>query len=76
MGGGGTGFDPIFNYIKKNNEDVGGLVYFTDGFGSVSDRSPNFPVLWITTGKAPDVYGHHDHLRQGETKLFGKVVHI
>ena len=75
-GGGGTGFDPIFNYIKKNNEDVGGLVYFTDGFGSVSDRSPNFPVLWITTGKAPDVYGHHDHLRQGETKLFGKVVHI
>ena len=71
-GGGGTGFDPIFDYIKKNNEDVGGLVYFTDGYGSVSDKSPNFPVLWITTGKAPEVYGHYDD----DTKLFGKVVHI
>ena len=70
-GGGGTSFDPIFNYLAKNNEDVGGLVYFTDGCGTVCDRSPNFPVLWITTYKTPSVdnYG-------SKKKLFGKVVHI
>jgi predicted metal-dependent peptidase len=71
-GGGGTSFDPIFDYIDKNNEDVGGLVYFTDGYGSVRDRNPSFPVLWITTAKAPSVHGHQGR----ETKLFGKVVHI
>ena len=76
-GGGGTGFDPIFNYIEKNNKDVGGLVYFTDGYGSVSNRSPNFPVLWVTTAKAPDVYGHYDDGTGAQpSKLFGKVVPI
>jgi predicted metal-dependent peptidase len=71
-GGGGTSFDPIFDYIEKNNEDVGGLVYFTDGYGCVRDRSPNFPVLWVTTGRVPMVgsYGNSGG------KLFGKVVHI
>jgi predicted metal-dependent peptidase len=73
-GGGGTSFDPIFDYIEKNNEDVGGLVYFTDGYGSVSNRSPSFPVLWITTGQAPMVSGYGDS--RGDGKLFGKVVHI
>lgn len=70
FGGGGTSFDPIFDYIDKTNEDVGGLVYFTDGYGSVGDRNPNFPVLWITTGRAPSLRS------PGGRKLFGKVVHI
>ena len=71
-GGGGTSFDPIFDYIEKNNEDVGGLVYFTDGYGSVRDRSPSFPVLWVTTGRVPMVgsYGNPGG------KLFGKVIQI
>ena len=70
-GGGGTSFDPIFDYLEKSKEDVGGLVYFTDGCGSVRHRSPSFPVLWVTTYVAPSVnsYGSTD-------KLFGKVVHI
>ena len=70
-GGGGTSFDPIFDYLAKSNEDVGGLVYFTDGCGSVRSRNPNFPVLWVTTFRVPSVnhYGSKD-------ELFGKVVHI
>ena len=70
-GGGGTSFDPIFDYLAKSNEDVGGLVYFTDGMGWVSERNPSFPVLWITTYRAPS-FGD----RSGEGKPFGKVVHI
>ena len=70
-GGGGTSFDPIFDYLEKSNEDVGGLVYFTDGMGSVSERNPSFPVLWITTYQAPRFGGRSD-----EGKPFGKVVHI
>ena len=66
FGGGGTSFDPIFDYIDRNNEDVGGLVYFTDGYGSVRQRSPSFPVLWVTTARAPRFGGRE----------FGKVVHI
>lgn len=69
-GGGGTSFDPIFDYIDMYNEDVGGLVYFTDGYGSVRERNPSFPVLWVTTALAPRV-----QTTRG-SKLFGKVVHI
>ena len=71
-GGGGTSFDPIFDYLAKSNEDVGGLVYFTDGCGSVHDRNPKFPVLWVTTYQTPNVYNHYG----SKDKLFGKVVHI
>jgi len=71
-GGGGTSFDPIFDYLAKSNEDVGGLVYFTDGCGSVRDRNPNFPVLWVTTHRTPSVYNYYG----SKDKLFGKVVHI
>lgn len=52
-GGGGTSFDPIFDYLEETKEDVGALIYFTDGFGSVKMRKPAFPVLWVTTGVAP-----------------------
>ena len=65
-GGGGTSFDPIFNYIKDNNVDVGCLIYFTDGYGSVSVPPVSYPVLWVTTGKKPRFYN----------KEFGQIVHI
>lgn len=65
-GGGGTSFDPIFNYIKDNNVDVGCLIYFTDGYGSVSVPPVSYPVLWVTTGKKPRFYN----------KEFGQVIRI
>ena len=65
-GGGGTSFDPIFNYIWDNNVDVGCLIYFTDGYGSVSVPPVSYPVLWVTTGKKPRFYN----------KEFGQVIRI
>ena len=72
-GGGGTSFDPIFNYLDKTKEDVGGLVYFTDGFGNVTMRNPSFPVLWVTSGIAPS-FRTSTGARTKQT--FGKVVEI
>tara|TARA_A100001515_G_scaffold120041_1_gene102856 strand:+ start:5823 stop:7082 length:1260 start_codon:yes stop_codon:yes gene_type:complete len=71
-GGGGTSFTPIFNWIKDNRKekDVSALVYFTDGFGSVSCKRPPYPVLWATTCETP-AYTYN-----GSSRLFGTVVKI
>ena len=53
QGGGGTTFDPIFNYIEENNERIKGLIYLTDGLANVTAPAPDFPVLWVTTRWAP-----------------------
>jgi predicted metal-dependent peptidase len=55
-GGGGTSFDPIFNRIEEEGEEVTALVYMTDGYGSVSVNEPTYPVLWLTSGVEPDFY--------------------
>lgn len=52
-GGGGTSFDPIFNYIKDNDEKVRSLIYMTDGHGACNIPRPPYPVLWLTTSVAP-----------------------
>lgn len=50
IGGGGTNFDPPFNLFNDHTDDAQdcvAIVYFTDGFGSVSDKvEPDVPVLW------------------------------
>jgi hypothetical protein len=49
-GGGGTKFQPVFDYVEKENIDPVALVYLTDLDNS--DRGgvqePGFPVLWVT----------------------------
>tara|TARA_R110000824_G_scaffold147253_1_gene316707 strand:+ start:1075 stop:2361 length:1287 start_codon:yes stop_codon:yes gene_type:complete len=57
FGGGGTSFDPIFDYIEEELLPVSALVYFTDGYGQVHSQEPNYPVLWLTSGIAPRFYG-------------------
>ena len=66
-GGGGTTFDPIFEHIAESNEQVPGLIYFTDGYGRVSTPEPPFPVLWVTTHVAPTFVNQ---------RQWGEVVYI
>jgi predicted metal-dependent peptidase len=66
-GGGGTSFDPIFEHIADSNEQIPGLIYFTDGYGRVSAPKPPFPVLWVTTHVAPTFVNQ---------KQWGEVVYI
>jgi predicted metal-dependent peptidase len=52
-GGGGTSFDPPFHLLNDYTEDaenISAMIYFTDGFGRVSeDVDPNIPVIWAIT---------------------------
>ena len=57
FGGGGTSFDPIFDYIEEEGVPVSSLIYFTDGYGQVYSEQPNYPVMWLTSGATPRFYG-------------------
>ncbi len=46
-GFGGTAFEPVFEDIKKNEEQVRGLFYLSDGWGSYPDEKPDYPVFFI-----------------------------
>jgi len=47
-GGGGTKFEPVFEYIEKEGIQPKGLVYFTDLDGSFPQYAPGYPVLWAS----------------------------
>ena len=50
MGGGGTDFRPVFNWIDQNIKKCAGLVYLTDAYGSFPSEHNGYPVIWVITG--------------------------
>ena len=60
MGGGGTRFTPVFEYIHGHHLTPNVLIYFTDGEGPAPEIKPQYPVIWMLTknGKAPVPWGH------------------
>ena len=60
-GGGGTSFDPVFNYIKSNRfKRFDGCVYLTDGYANEPTIVPPCKVFWLIT---PD--GTTDNIKFG-----------
>lgn len=61
VGGGGTDFIPVFEYVAKgyNSETPGGkfrtvrrpevMVFFTDGHGTFPKQAPDYSVLWCVS---------------------------
>ncbi len=49
MGGGGTCFEPVFEYVEKERINPDVLIYFTDMYGSFPKEPPRYPVIWIAT---------------------------
>lgn len=50
VGGGGTRFTPVFDYIDERSARAPDLLlYFTDGCGPRVERRPRYPVLWVLT---------------------------
>jgi predicted metal-dependent peptidase len=51
-GGGGTLFQPTFDYVTKQGIDPAALIYLTDGYACDARhlRPTEYPVLWVTTG--------------------------
>lgn len=48
VGGGGTEFKPVFDYVNKKGYTPACLIYFTDMYGDFPKREPNYPVMWLT----------------------------
>jgi predicted metal-dependent peptidase len=55
-GGGGTSFEPAFEWVEEHDENPTLLVYLTDMFGSFPEYAPDYPVLWVALGSDPEYY--------------------
>lgn len=70
VGGGGTKFRPVFDWVEENAADAAAVVYFTDLECFDRPTDPGVPTLWAAWGRGSDI----DRL---STSLgFGEVVHI
>ena len=61
-GGGGTCFEPAFDWIQQENIQPDVLVYLTDGVACdiESLQAPDYPVLWVSTLCQPEHYPFGD----------------
>ena len=67
--GGGTRFDPPFHLVDQEGLEPHALIYFTDGYAAVDERTADvvdYPVLWATTGVEPSFRGQE----------FGEIVKL
>ena len=49
---GGTDFRPVFSYVewlieKKEFNNLKGLIYFTDGYGTFPERKPPYETAFV-----------------------------
>lgn len=63
VGGGGTDFRPVFDWVEKNGITPDALVYLTDGMGSFPNAAPEYSVIW-------------GNIHEGSKYPFGDVVDI
>ncbi|MEW8506225.1 MAG: VWA-like domain-containing protein [Candidatus Thiodiazotropha sp.] len=61
-GGGGTCFEPVFDWISTQDLRPDLLVYFTDAEGVFPDYAPPYPVIWLVKGKQPTPWGQRIQL--------------
>ncbi len=50
VGGGGTVFDPCFEWLDKQGIRPQSLIFLTDLYGAFPSDPPPYPVLWASTG--------------------------
>lgn len=56
-GGGGTDFNPPFNYVEEHAIKPVCFVYLTDGYGPFPSSPPDYPVLWVMTTDVTPPWG-------------------
>ncbi|MCG8428709.1 MAG: VWA-like domain-containing protein, partial [Chromatiales bacterium] len=61
-GGGGTSFEPVFEWVEQQGMQPESLVYFTDAEGAFPQQEPHYPVLWLIKGKNPVPWGQRIQL--------------
>ncbi len=61
-GGGGTNFQPVFDWLERSGQHAELVVYFTDAEGTFPSQEPNYPVIWLVKGKHPVPWGQRIQL--------------
>ena len=62
QGGGGTNFNPVFDYIRQRGREPDLLIYFTDAEGEFPVTEAYFDVIWLVKGKASVPWGQRIQL--------------
>jgi len=58
VGGGGTSFKPVFDWLLTYEGEVECLIYFTDGWGDQNELDePAVDTVWLTTDKENFPFG-------------------
>ena len=57
IGGGGTNYKPVFEFIDQELEDVKLLLYFTDLEGIFPKEDPRYEVKWVTPKEGQIPFG-------------------
>lgn len=61
-GGGGTRFEPVFEWLDQADLQADLVVYFTDADGHFPAQEPAVPVIWLVKGKAKTPWGQRIQL--------------
>ena len=56
-GGGGTSFEPVFEFIEEMGLNPHALIVLTDLDGSFPEAAPGYPVLWVSSGYSEAPFG-------------------
>lgn len=62
VGGGGTNFVPVFDWVNRCDTAPDLLIYFTDAAGEFPKAMPTYPVLWLIKGKNKVPWGQRIQL--------------
>ena len=57
LGGGGTDFEPCFDWLDEHGIVPQTLVFLTDLYGTFPASAPSYPVLWASTGSHHAPFG-------------------
>ena len=63
-GGGGTDFNPVFEFIDKELNQPQLLLYFTDLDGKFPENEPLYKVIWVTSNDIEVPFGETILLQQ------------
>ena len=57
VGGGGTDFRPVFDYVRDQGIRPACLLYLTDMYGYFPQEAPDYPVMWCATSDQTGPFG-------------------
>jgi predicted metal-dependent peptidase len=57
VGGGGTAFEPCFEWLDERGIRPQTMVFLTDLYGSFPSSVPSYPVFWASTGRRQAPFG-------------------